>query len=69
MPPEEEEVALVVQRDDLSPAEHRLRREERAEESTNGETEQGVEIVENQLGCGKEVSASLRISYRWDARE
>lgn len=49
--PEEEEVALVVQRHDLSAAEHWEGREERAKQPTDGVTQQRREAIQDQLGC------------------
>lgn len=50
MTAEEEEVALVVKRDDLPALELRQRREERAEQFSDRETEPRLEVVEDELG-------------------
>ena len=50
MPPEEQEISLVVQGDDLSTFELGERREEGTEESSDRETEPGLEVVEDEFG-------------------
>lgn len=49
MTTEEEEITLVVQRDDLTPSEHGHWREHRAEQSTDRDTEQGRESVQDEF--------------------
>lgn len=50
MSPEEEEVALVVQRHDLATTELGERGEELAKHATDSVTQKGSEAVEDELG-------------------
>jgi hypothetical protein len=50
MSSEEQEISLIVQRDDLSALELRQRWEERPEEFSDRETQSGLEVVEDEFG-------------------
>jgi hypothetical protein len=50
MTSEEEEIALVMQRDHLTTPELRLRREQGTKKTTDRETEEGVEVVQDEFG-------------------
>lgn len=51
MTPEEEEVPLVVQSDDLSATELGKRREKGAKKPSDRITEEGGEVIQDELGC------------------
>lgn len=65
MSSEEEEVPLIVKRNDLTSAKLRLRGEKSTENAANSVSEQGGKVVQNQLGCkvssySKVCQSSLR---------
>jgi hypothetical protein len=51
MATEEEEVSLIVQRDDLSAAELGLGREQSTKDSSDRVSEQSGEVIQDELGC------------------
>lgn len=60
MPSEEEKVSLIVESDNLTSSELRLRWKERTEESTDRVTKEGCEVVEDQFSYTS-VSLSLTL--------
>ena len=61
MSPKEEEVSLVVEGDHLATFKLGERREQRAVQSADRETQPGLEVVENQFGrVRSRSSVSLR---------
>ena len=53
MTSEEEEISLVMQRDHLSTPKLRLGREQGTKETTDRQTEEGVEVVQDEFGWWK----------------